>query len=64
MDRQVRRLQRQLDSLTRLFTESEALNTNDRRKVELEVSRTIRQLVDISQRMDDGTPRAAEPLCL
>lgn len=64
MDRQVRRLQRQLDSLTRLFTESDALNTNDRRKVELEVSRTIRQLVDLSQRMDDGTPRAAEPLRL
>ncbi|MEP6617798.1 MAG: PDZ domain-containing protein [bacterium] len=60
-DRQVRRLQRQLDSLTRLFTESAAITVNERRQIELDVSRTIRQLVDISTRMDDSGDRAPRP---
>ena len=61
-ERQVRKLQRQLDSLTRTYTESEALSASERRQIELAVSQTIRQLVDVSTRLDDVGDRTLRPV--
>lgn len=57
-ERQVRRLQRQLDSLTRAFTESDGFSYAERRRLEDALSRTVRGLVDLSNRLDDASDRA------
>lgn len=57
-ERQVRKLQRQLDSLTRTFTESDGFSSVERRRLEDDLSRTVRQLVELSTRLDDSNDRA------
>ncbi|MES2177508.1 MAG: PDZ domain-containing protein [Gemmatimonadota bacterium] len=48
-DLQVRRLQRQLDSLTRTITEDGDLTSADRRRVETEIGSALRRLQDLTR---------------
>jgi Periplasmic protease len=51
-ERQIRRLQRQLDSLSRLYNEHDDLTMTERKRVEDELGRTMQRLEEISSRMD------------
>ena len=53
-ERQLRGLQRQLDSLARLYNEHDDLTMADRKRVEGELGRTVRRVEEIFARMDAG----------
>ena len=56
-----RRLQRTLDSLARVYNESEALSASDRRRVEMNLSQTLTRLEWLADRANEaGTARADE----
>ena len=57
-ERQLRRLQRQLDSLARLYNEHDDLTMAERKRVEDELARTVRRLEEIVARMDPDEPMA------
>jgi C-terminal processing protease CtpA/Prc len=50
-ERQLKRLQHELDSLTSAYNDGEALTAADRRRVERDLDRTVERLVDLSIRM-------------
>ena len=59
-ERQLRSLQRQLDSLARLYNEHADLTIADRRRVEGELGRTVRRVEEIFARMEaDAAPLIA-----
>ena len=59
-ERQLRRFQRQLDSLARVFNERDDLTMADRKRVEDELGRTVRRVEEIFARMDvDAAPMVA-----
>ena len=51
-ERQLRRLQRQLDSLARLYNEHDDLTMAERKRVEDELARTVRRLEEVFARME------------
>lgn len=51
-ERQLRRSQRQLDSLARLYNEHDDLTTAERKRVEDELARTVRRLEGVFARME------------
>ena len=55
-ERQLRRYKWQLDSLTRLYNDHDDLTLAERRVVEDELARTVRQLEQILARMDSDDP--------
>ena len=55
-ERQVRRLQRQLDSLTRVYNEQDDLTMADRKRVEVSLARTMQRLQEIVSRMEAEEP--------
>lgn len=57
-ERQLRRLQRQLDSLARLYNEHDDLTMTERKRVEEELGRTMQRLEEISARMESEEPMA------
>jgi hypothetical protein len=62
-ERQLRRLQHQLDSLTRIYIESDQLTVARRRRVEEELGATVERLNELSMRLSgpgDRSPRAPE----
>ena len=62
-ERHVRSLQRRLDSLTRVYNESEDLTLAQRRRVEESLSATVEQLAELSMRLSgpgERAPRASE----
>ena len=48
-----RKLQRQLDSLTRRYNEGAELTTVDRRRIEVEIGQTVERLAELMSRMGD-----------
>jgi len=56
-ERQVRRLQRQLDSLSRVWMESEELTLAERRKVEVALGATVERLNELSARFGGAGDR-------
>ncbi|MDQ2665314.1 MAG: PDZ domain-containing protein [Gemmatimonadota bacterium] len=58
-ERELRKYQRQLDSLARLYNEQNDLTRGDRKRVEDELARTVRRLEDIFARLDADGPQAA-----
>ena len=62
-ERQLRKLQRQLDSLTRVYNDHDELTMAERKNVEAELGRTVSRLEEISARMSlarDKMMRAGE----
>jgi C-terminal processing protease CtpA/Prc len=57
-ERQLRRFQRQLDSLARFYNERDDLTVAERKRVEGELARTVQRLEDIVSRMDSEEPMA------
>ena len=57
-ERQLRRLQRQLDSLARLYNEHDDLTMAERKHVEDQLGRTVQRLVEVLARMDSEEPMA------
>jgi C-terminal processing protease CtpA/Prc len=57
-ERQLRRFQRQLDSLARFYNERDDLTMAERKRVEGELARTVQRLEDIVSRMDSEEPMA------
>ncbi|CAN5922863.1 hypothetical protein BH11GEM2_BH11GEM2_19360 [soil metagenome] len=57
-ERQLRRFQRQLDSLARFYNERDDLTMAERKRVEGELARTVQRLEDIVSRMDNEEPMA------
>jgi hypothetical protein len=57
----VRKLQRQLDSLSRVYNDNDQLSAMQRRKVEDDLQRTVERLDELSSRMNGGmlAPAAA-----
>ena len=55
-ERQVRRLQRQLDSLARVYNEHDDLTMVGRKHVEEELGRTVQRLEEVLARMDSENP--------
>ena len=55
-ERQLRRLQRQLDSLARVYNEHDDLTMVERKHVEEELGRTVQRLEDVLARMDSENP--------
>ena len=51
MERQLRPLKRQLDSLTQLYNESDDLSSADRRRVADELGKTIQRMTELSARL-------------
>jgi C-terminal processing protease CtpA/Prc len=61
-ERQLRRLQRELDSLTTTYNDGEGLTAAGRQRIERDVVRTVGRLEELSIRMgDDPGPRAQRP---
>jgi C-terminal processing protease CtpA/Prc len=60
-ERQLRRLQHQLDSLARVYNEHDDLTIAERRRVEDELGRTIKRLDDLSTRMNRASERTLRP---
>ncbi|MEO8619606.1 MAG: PDZ domain-containing protein [bacterium] len=60
-DRQLRRLQRQLDSLARVYNEQDGLTIAQRKRVEDELGRTIKRLDDLSTRMNRAPSQMLRP---
>jgi S1-C subfamily serine protease len=52
-DRQMRRLQRQLDSLSRAYDEGQGLSANERRRVAEQIARTVDGLMALSDKLGD-----------
>jgi S1-C subfamily serine protease len=53
-ERSLRKLQRQLDSLTRVYNEDDQLNAAQRRRVEDELAKTVRRLEESSSGLNSG----------
>src|SRR5512140_879110 len=53
-ERMVRKLQRQLDSLTHVYNENDQLNAAQRRRVEEELAKTVERLDEASSRVNAG----------
>lgn len=51
-ERQLRGLQRQLDSLARAYTEQDDLSITERKRVEGELGRTLKRLAELSSRLN------------
>ncbi|MEO8337997.1 MAG: PDZ domain-containing protein [bacterium] len=58
----LRRLQRQVDSLSHAYNEDEQLTTVQRRKMEDEITRTVARLEDLSSRMSGSMLAPAAPM--
>ncbi len=58
---QLRRLQRTLDSLTRVYNESENLSSSDRRRIEAGLTVTVARLEELVDRMNDPVQRVPRP---
>ncbi|MEO5815664.1 MAG: PDZ domain-containing protein [Gemmatimonadaceae bacterium] len=58
----LRRLQRQVDSLSHAYNEDDQLSVVQRRKVEEDLARTVERLDDLSSRMNGGMLAPAAPM--
>lgn len=60
-ERQLRKLQRQLDSLARVYNDHDELTMAERKRVEEELGRTVSRLEEISARMNLAPDRMMRP---
>lgn len=58
----IRKLQRTLDSLSRVYTDDDQLSAAQRRRVEGEITTTVERLDEVSSRMSGGVIAPAAPI--